>query len=162
MTPNLLLRPARTDEAELLTAIVRRSKASHGYDEAFMELLIADTVIAPEQIAAEQMMVAEIDGRAVAFAHLMPIYRPETVYLENLFVEPDVQNAGVGRALFEWALTEAERQGYAWLEWDSDPNAAPFYEKMGGEKIAENESTIFPGRMIPKFRKPTRSQPDSR
>jgi predicted N-acetyltransferase YhbS len=161
MTPNLRLRPARIDEAELLTAIVRRSKASHGYDEAFMELLIADTIIAPEQIAAESMMVAEIEGRVVGFAHLMPIDRPETVYLENLFVEPDIQNAGVGRTLFNWALAEAARQGYAWLEWDSDPNAAAFYEKMGGDKIAENESTIFPGRIIPKYRKPTKEVPES-
>ena len=113
MTPDLVLRPARIEEAELLTAIVRRSKASHGYDDAFMELLIADTVIAAEQIAAESMMVAEIEGRVVAFAHLMPIDRPDIIYLENLFVEPDIQNAGVGRALFNWAVAEAARQGYA-------------------------------------------------
>ena len=156
MCARITLRLARIDEADHLTAIERRAKASHGYDDAFMDLLIGDTMIAAEQIAADPTMVAEVDGRVVAFAQLKPVDRPDTVYLENLFVEPDVQKTGIGRLLFDWAFAEAGRRGYAWLEWDSDPNAAPFYEKMGGEKIGESESTIFPGRMIPKFRKATR------
>lgn len=155
MAANLSLRPARVDEAGMLTALVRRSKASHGYDAAFMEQLIGDTRILAEQIAAEPMMVAERAGRVVAFAHLMPVDMPDTIYLENLYVDPDVQKVGVGRMLFEWALAEAARRGYAWLEWDADPNAAAFYRRMGGIQISESESAIFPGRKIPKFRKAT-------
>jgi GNAT superfamily N-acetyltransferase len=159
MISNLTLRPARVDEAGALTDLVRRAKASHGYDAAFMEQLIGDMVIPTEQIAAEPMMVAVLAGRIVGFAHLMPVDRPDTIYLENLFVEPGAQKTGVGRALFVWALAEAGRQGYRWLEWDSDPNAAAFYVKMGGVQISETESPIFAGRMIPKFRKATDKRP---
>ena len=155
------IRPAVPDEADELSALCRRSKASHGYDEAFMQLLIADgdMVIQPEAIARDSFVVAEINGRAVGFAHLMPVERSDIIYLEDLFIEPDAQGQGVGRVLFNWALTEAGARGYAWLEWDSDPNAAAFYEKLGAEKIGENRSTLIDGRMIPKFRIQTGSTP---
>ena len=157
MTAAVTLRAARPDEAVCLGDIMRRAKQSHGYDDAFMAQLtdVGDFVIGPDLIAQNQFQVAEIDGRVVGFAHLMPVEQPDTVYLEHLFIEPDVQGLGVGRALFSWALDEARAQGYAWLEWDSDPNAAPFYQKMGGEQISEEKSTLIEGRMIPKFRMAT-------
>jgi GNAT superfamily N-acetyltransferase len=157
MPPALTFRDALPNEAETLGAIFRRSKQSHGYDDAFMQALtdVGDFVIEPDLIARNTFRLAEMDGRVVGFAHLMPVDRPDTVYLEHLFIEPDAQGKGVGRALFDWALEEARAQGYAWLEWDSDPNAAAFYEKLGGEKIGEEKSTLVEGRKIPKFRIPT-------
>jgi GNAT superfamily N-acetyltransferase len=157
MRANLTIRPAVPGEADELSNLCRRSKASHGYDDAFMAMLMADgdMVISADAIARDTFVVAEIEGRTVGFAHLMPVEQPDTIYLEDLFIEPDVQGQGVGRALFDWALTEAGARGYAWLEWDSDPNAAAFYEKLGAEKIGENRSTLVDGRMIPRFRMPT-------
>lgn len=154
MPPEISFRQATPDEADDLRALSIRSKQSHGYDESFMRLLVDDfaNVITAEIIARDTFQVAEIEGRVVGFTHLMAIDRPETVYLEDLYVEPDGQGLGVGRALFNWAVEEAGRRGYAWLEWDSDPNAAPFYRKMGGEQISEQKSTLVEGRFIPKFR----------
>ena len=157
MPPELTYRRAAPTEAQALCELTVRAKGSYGYDAEFMwhvELDVAAEITA-EAIARDTFMVAEIDGRMVGYAHLMPVDRQDTIYLEDLYIEPDSQGKGVGQALFEWALTEAAARGYAWLEWDSDPNAAPFYIKMGGEQIGENESDFRPGRMIPKFRRPT-------
>lgn len=158
-TTALTFHQAVPDDSDLLSAICQRAKRSHGYDDATIQLWLneGDMHITRESIASNTIMMALIGKRVVGFAHLMPVEKPDTIYLEDLFIEPDVQGQGVGRALFDWALKEAERRGYAWLEWDSDPNAAPFYLKMGGEQIAENESDHVPGRMIPKFRKSTGS-----
>lgn len=155
--PPLEFRQAVPGEADLLTGICQRAKASHGYDQAMMDIFLSegDMVISRDSIANNTIMLAIADGRVVGFAHLMPVDMPDTIYLEDLFIEPDVQGRGVGRALFEWALTEAGSRGYQWLEWDSDPNAAPFYRKMGGEQIGENPSDLIPDRTIPKFRIPT-------
>ncbi|MDQ2682542.1 MAG: GNAT family N-acetyltransferase [Chloroflexota bacterium] len=155
--PPLTFRRAVPDEADLLTGICHRAKASHGYDQAMMEIFLGDgdMVISRESIARNTIMMALDGERVVGFAHLMPVEKPETIYLEDLFIEPDVQGRGVGRALFEWALAEARERGYRWLEWDSDPNASPFYQKMGGEQIDEAVSTLIPGRKIPKFRMQT-------
>ena len=157
MSPSLTFRRALPEEVDALRALTFRSKASHGYDSEFMQHMADDLAaeITAEVIARDTFMVAEIEGRTVGFARLMPVNRPDTVYLEDLFIEPDAQGMGVGRALFEWALAEARDRGYGWLEWDSDPNAAAFYERMGGERIGETESSFRPGRMIPKFRMST-------
>ena len=154
---DITLRVALPEDADTLTALTRRSKGSHGYDAAMMAVFWDDMGISPETIARDTVVVAEQDGRALGFAHLMPIDSPDTIYLENLFIEPDAQGRGLGKILFDWALAEAGRHGYRWLEWDSDPNASAFYLKMGGEIVSESESSSFAGRMIPKFRKRTRS-----
>jgi len=157
MTHAITLRPARVEEAAALSALTHRSKQSHGYSDEFMTrfMSVGDMVITPESIAQNQVMVAEVDGRVAGFAHLKPLDEPDAVCLEDLFIEPDAQGKGVGRALFDWALATAAGRGYDWLEWESDPNAAGFYEKMGGEKIGETKSTIIEGRVIPKYRMPT-------
>lgn len=154
-SPEFTFRRATPDDSAVLTEIAVRAKASHGYDEDFMNQVLDDMVIPAETIRRDTVMVAMTEGKVLGFGHLMPIDRPDTIYLENLFIDPDAQGRGVGRALFDWALAEAGRRGYAWLEWDSDPNAGEFYVKMGAEKISESESATFPGRIIPKFRKST-------
>jgi GNAT superfamily N-acetyltransferase len=157
--PTITLRPALVDEADALSALTRRSKQSHGYSDEFMDRFMSqgDMVITPESIAKNPVMVAELDGRVAGFAHLKPIDQPDAVCLEDLFIEPDAQGRGVGRVLFDWALAEAARRGFAWLEWESDPNAAGFYEKLGAEKIGESKSTVIEGRVLPLYRMPTRS-----
>jgi GNAT superfamily N-acetyltransferase len=157
-TPAIRLRPASTDEADALSALTRRSKQSHGYSDEFMDRFMSqgDMVITPESIARNPVMVAELDGRIAGFAHLKPIDEPDAVCLEDLFIEPVAQGKGVGRALFDWALAEAGRRGFAWLEWESDPNAAGFYEKLGGHKIGESKSTVIEGRVLPMYRMRTR------
>jgi N-acetylglutamate synthase-like GNAT family acetyltransferase len=154
MQRTVTLRPARVDEAEALSALTRRSKQSHGYSDEFMArfMSVGDMVITPESISQNPVMVAEIDGRVAGFAHLKPLDHPDAVCLEDLFIEPDAQGQGVGRVLFDWALATAAERGYDWLEWESDPNAAGFYEKMGGEKIGETKSTLIEGRVLPAYR----------
>jgi GNAT superfamily N-acetyltransferase len=149
---SITLVPATPDQAADLCALTYRAKASHGYDEAFMQLLRTDIQISDEQIAHDQIMLAISDNQILGFAHLMAHHRPDTLLLENLYVEPSAQGRGIGRRLFVWARITAAEQGYAWLEWESDPNAAAFYLRMGGEKIGETESPIRAGRMIPRFR----------
>jgi len=122
-----------------------------------MQLLRTDLQISDEQIAHDQIMLAVSDNQIQGYAHLKAHQRPDTLLLENLYVEPSVQGQGIGRRLFVWARSTAAEQGYAWLEWESDPNAAAFYVRMGSEKIGETESPIRAGRMIPRFRIATTS-----
>ncbi len=145
--------PATPDQQDLLQDLTFRAKASWGYDAEFMELLRDDIAITPEMFARDSFMTAVRDGAVIGYVQLTPTDRPDVLYMENLYVAPEAQGSGVGRALIEWGFAETARQGYDWLEWDSDPNAAPFYERMGGERISETESTLRAGRMIPKFRK---------
>jgi len=141
---------------DLLIDLTYRAKASWGYDAEFMDLLRVDIQITPDMFKRDTFMTSVQGQRILGYAQLKPVDEPDRLYLENLYVEPDAQGIGLGRLLIEWAFAETARQGFDWLEWDSDPNAASFYRKMGGELISETESTLRAGRIIPKFRKRVR------
>ncbi|HRA49135.1 MAG TPA: GNAT family N-acetyltransferase, partial [Thermomicrobiales bacterium] len=126
---------------------------SHGYDTAMMEIVGADCGVLPEHISPNTTMLAVENDIILGFAHLQQVDIPDTIYLEDLFIEPTAQGRGIGKLLFAWAEQQAVLLGHTWLEWESDPNATPFYEKVGGIKIKEVESDNLPGRMIPIFRK---------
>ena len=58
---------------------------------------------------------------------------------------------GLGRVLFEHAVTVADGLGAQRLEWDADPYAVGFYRAMGGEQIGSTPSAAEPGRMLPRM-----------
>ena len=60
----LHLRPARPDEAELLTELCLRSKAVWGYDDAFMRACRAELTLSPVDFATSSLQVA-VEGDQV-------------------------------------------------------------------------------------------------
>lgn len=76
-------------------------------------------------VAGEQGMSAlaavDGDGRLLGFAHL--IEHASTwatapyLYLEDLFVDPQLRGGGVGRALIEAIYAQADRNGNARVYW---------------------------------------------
>ncbi len=97
----LHLRPARPDEAGLLTELCLRSKAVWGYDEAFMQACRAELTLSPADIAGSSLQVA-VDGDAVTGVVQVAV-DGENADLAKLFIAPSTIRAGVGRALFDWA-----------------------------------------------------------
>lgn len=77
------------------------------------------------------------DGRAIGFVHWFP--HPATwsagpyVYLEDLFVVPDVRGGGVGRALIatvtDWARAAAASKVY-WLTQSHNATARTLYDRV--------------------------------
>jgi predicted N-acetyltransferase YhbS len=99
------IRPARVDEAPALSELCVRSKASWGYDEAFMALARAVLQVRPEQIAAGDVWVATgAAGEVVGMVALGPSEQPNTLDLDKLFVEPRWIRTGAGRALMAHAI----------------------------------------------------------
>ena len=75
--------------------------------------------------------------------------------LDKLFVCPDHMGKGFGAALLDWAKSEARFHGIESLSIESDPGAAPFYQRHGAYRIGEAPSEVIPGRMLPLLRLPT-------
>jgi len=82
-------------------------------------------------------LVAELDGKVVGFTHY--IWRPDTwevedfCYLEDLFVDPKVRGAGVGRALISELEKIATAKGSKRLYWTTAPDnevARKLYDKV--------------------------------
>jgi predicted N-acetyltransferase YhbS len=146
------LRLARIDEAPGLSELCVRSKASWGYDEAFMALARVVLQVNPEQIAAGDVWVATgADGEVAGMVALGPGERPDTLDLDKLFVEPQRIRSGVGSALVARAIDEARRRGAKRLTILSDPYAAGFYERNGARLIGQAPSDAIPGRSVPLY-----------
>jgi GNAT superfamily N-acetyltransferase len=53
-------------------------------------------------------------------------------YLEDLFVDPEKRAAGVGKALIDWLVAEAKRQGWSRVYWhtrETNYRARGLYDK---------------------------------
>jgi GNAT superfamily N-acetyltransferase len=97
--------------------------------------------------SAEVLLALE-NGDAVGFA--VYFYNFSTwlgrpgLYLEDLFVRPNVRGKGYGRALLERLAQIAQERGCGRMEWavlDWNDPAIQFYRKLGAEPM--NEWTVF-------------------
>jgi GNAT superfamily N-acetyltransferase len=144
------LRPARPDEAELLTELCLRSKAVWGYDEAFMRACRAELTLSPADLSASSLRVAA-DGNEVAGV-VQIVVDGENADLAKLFIAPSTLRAGVGRQLFDWAVSTARERGARWLWIEADPDAAEFYRRMGAIDDGVAPSGSIPGRFLPRLK----------
>ena len=118
------IRQAKPTEIDALTAICHRSKAHWGYDRDFMERSRDALTVRPEQVEAGDVLVAELDGVAVAVAAIAP--DQDGYEIDQFFVDPPAMGRGVGVHLFRAVLAHAKDRGIATLSILSDPNAQAF------------------------------------
>lgn len=118
---------------------------------------LADSVVATEEGLRATLfgprpyaecVIARWNGEPAGFALFFHNYstflgRPG-VYLEDLFVKPELRGKGVGRSLLEYLAKVAVDRGCGRLEWsvlDWNEPSIKFYESLGA--IAMEEWTIF-------------------
>jgi GNAT superfamily N-acetyltransferase len=128
-----------------LREIAVEAKSHWGYDRARVEEWALGGDFEPESLRKRLLYVAEVEGRPVGWAALIP--RGEVGWLEDLWVEPAWIGRGLGRILFERVAAEARQRGARRLEWEAEPNAAGFYEHLGGAYVRDSDETEW-GRVL--------------
>jgi GNAT superfamily N-acetyltransferase len=138
------IRPAAAADAPLILAFIRALAA---YERA------PDAVSATEEGLLRdgfgphpfyECLIAEWDGRPAGFALYFFNYstwmgRPG-IYLEDLFVEPELRGRGIGKALLQRVAAAAVEKGCQRLQWevlDWNTPAIDFYSAMGAEFLDE-------------------------
>ena len=144
----MLIRPARAEEASTLAALAVRSKGYWPYSAAFLKRFERTLALTPEVVAANDVLVAERDGEVSGFYVLL--HRDALAVLDDLWLDPAEIGHGCGRELFEHAAARAAARGARVLEWEAEPYAVGFYERMGGETVAWVDSPL--GRRLPVMR----------
>ncbi|MGP4026941.1 GNAT family N-acetyltransferase [Actinomadura sp. 3N407] len=93
-------------------------------------------------------LVAEHEGRVVGFAVWFLTFSTwngtHGIYLEDLFVEPDVRGHGHGKALLIELTRIADERGYGRVEWavlNWNAPAIGFYESLGARP--QDEWTVY-------------------
>lgn len=141
------------------TVLVRPATAADA--DVFLELVDAladyERLARPSAAARERLLrdgfgpqprfqpyLAVLEGRPVGYAITLETYSSflalPTLYLEDLFVLPEVRTRGVGRAMFRFLASEAVRRGCGRMEWvvlDWNQLAIKFYERLGARRMTE-------------------------
>jgi GNAT superfamily N-acetyltransferase len=146
-----VIRPARPEEAPLLSAIAHAAKRHWGYPEAWIAAWREALTVTPAFVARHPVFVAE-DGSAVRGFHAL-VPAGERWTLEHLWVRPEWIGEGLGRRLFEHAAATARSAGAAALEIEADPHAEPFYLHMGALRVGEARADVAgQPRVLPRLR----------
>jgi GNAT superfamily N-acetyltransferase len=131
---------AKPEDADALTEIAHAAKRHWGYPERWIESWRDILTMRPEFIAANVAYSAIAEGRAVGFYLLTT--ESDGLHLDHLWIAPNAMGRGIGRALFDHAVTQARRLGHRTLQIEADPNAEGFYERMGARRVGEAVTEI--------------------
>ncbi len=105
-----------------------------------MEQWRAQLTITPQSIAENETFLADLNGQIVGF-HVL-VEAAESWRLEHLWILPEQMGHGFGRRLFTHAAARAAERGAICLTIEADPNAEPFYRRMGAVRVGTIESEI--------------------
>lgn len=144
----MVIRPARTAEAGELAALAVRSKAHWPYPPAFVAQFARDLGFTADVVGANDVWVLERDRATVGFSTVL--HRGALCVLDDLWVDAAMIGRGYGRLLFEHAAARARAGGARDLEWEAEPYAVGFYERMGGAITGWVDSPL--GRPLPVMR----------
>lgn len=138
------LRPATPADVPVILALIR--------DLAVYERLEHEVVASEEGLHAAlfgprahvECVLAELGGTEVGFAlffHNFSTFLARSgIYLEDLYVRPEVRGQGIGKALLTHLARLAVERGCGRLEWsvlDWNESAIRFYRSLGAQPLAE-------------------------
>ncbi|MEQ9242951.1 GNAT family N-acetyltransferase [Roseovarius indicus] len=147
--PITLSSPSAADLPEM-SALCLRSKAYWGYDAVFMAACRDELTLTDHDIETSALTAAWRDGGLAGVAQVKPEESGAEIW--KLFVDPPHMGTGVGRQLFDWCVAEARKLDAAELRIEADPEAVPFYQRMGARMAGSAPSGSIPGRRLPLLR----------
>jgi GNAT superfamily N-acetyltransferase len=142
------IKPATVTDVPVILRLIRElAEYERAPDEAVATEQQLREVLFGEKPAAEVLLALE-GGAAVGFAVYFFNFstwlgRPG-LYLEDLFVRPEVRGKGYGRALLVRLAQIARERGCGRMEWavlDWNEPAIQFYRKLGATPM--DEWTVF-------------------
>jgi len=135
------IRRATPVESDQLTALAHAAKRHWNYPQEWIDQWRSDLTLTPEFITNNEVFVALANDAIVGCCAL--VLSEGLAELEHMWIDPEQMGKGVGRALFEYASRRASELGFRELELSADPNAEPFYARMGAQRIGEIPADMF-------------------
>jgi GNAT superfamily N-acetyltransferase len=137
----LIIRPAVRDDVSRIVELLAQDEIT-GQREKYQHPLPQSYYDAFEKIArseSNQLVVAEVDGAVVGTLQLTLIPYLTTqggarALVEAVFVDEQFRGQGVGRALMQWAIAQAQAAGCHMVQLTTNkqrPETHRFYESLG-------------------------------
>jgi len=140
----LNIRPATRDDAALILELIRGLAE---YERAPDAVVATEADIVRDGFSGNprfHCVIAEWDrspaGFAFYFFHYSTWLGKPGLYLEDLFVKPEVRRKGIGKALLVHLAQMAMREncyGMRWQVLDWNQPATDFYERLGAKVVRE-------------------------
>ena len=132
---DLVIRAATADDLPAISALVQHTvRISNGrdYPAQAVELIVADFAPAKvgQRMTERDVFVCQKGGRIVGTIAL------GADRLRSLFVDPELQRAGIGARLVSHLETHARKVGVSELKLSSSLTARGFYERLGYRLIS--------------------------
>ena len=146
--PKFEIRPARIEDVPIILQLIRDLAT---YERAPNDVTATEGQLAEVLFGARpsaEVLLAFEQATAVGFAVFFHNFstwlgRPG-LYLEDLFVKPEMRGKGYGRALLVYLAKIARERGCGRMEWavlDWNDPAIQFYRKLGAKPM--DEWTVF-------------------
>jgi GNAT superfamily N-acetyltransferase len=142
--PLLSLRPATLEDVPLVLTFIRELAEYEQLAQAVSatEALLRETIFGAE--ATVEVVLAFYEEQPAGFAVFFPNFstflgRPG-LYLEDLYIRPQLRGFGIGRALLTHLAQLAQARGYGRMEWaalDWNTPAIDFYQHLGAVALAD-------------------------
>jgi GNAT superfamily N-acetyltransferase len=139
----IIIREAVIEDAALLLQFIR-ALADYEHLEGEVEATedgLRQSVFIDKGAEA---LIAEYEGEAAGFALFFHNYSTfkgkRGIYLEDLFVKPDLRGKGIGRALLQKVAGIATRRGCGRFEWaclDWNTPSIAFYRSIGAVPLSD-------------------------
>ena len=147
MPVSITIRPAEPHEVPLVLEFICELAQYERLGE--VQATTADLTVAlfgPRQFA--EVVFACLEGEPVGFAlffqNFSTFLGKPGIYLEDLFVRPQVRGRGIGRRLLAWLARTTLERGCARLDWavlDWNLPSIGFYRSLGA--VAQDEWTTM-------------------
>ena len=145
--PGLVIRPATEADTPLILYFIRELAAYEGLLE---EVVATEEILRRSLFAKKQaeVIISEYQGQAVGFAlyfhNFSTFLGKANLYLEDLYVTPEVRGKGIGKALLAALATIARERDCQRLDWwclDWNESSIRFYLEMGA--IPMSDWTVY-------------------
>ncbi len=148
MSVGLSIRPARAADASLIIEFI---KALAAYERLANEVDASADDVAAALFAPEPRVFCDVAswdgvpaGFAIWFYNFSTFRGRHGIYLEDLFVLPELRGRGIGKALLVNLAARASREGCARVEWsvlDWNQPAIDFYSSLAA--VPMHDWTVF-------------------
>lgn len=129
---------ASTKDKKKLDKLACKSKQYWNYPDHYIKLWLQELEV-KETLLEEGRIYKAIDMNLEILGFYGLEGLPPALTLNGFWVSPDHMKKGVGKRLFSHMIKTANTLDARTVRWESDPNAASFYLKMGAHKVDEKE-----------------------
>jgi GNAT superfamily N-acetyltransferase len=146
--PHFELKSATKNDVPLILTFIKElaeyEKLSHAVTAT--EAILEETLFGPKSHV--EVVLGYLDELPIAFAiyfHNFSSFKGRSgIYLEDLYVRPEVRGAGIGQKILAYLAKLAKERHCSRLEWsvlDWNEPAIGFYKRIGA--IAMDDWTVF-------------------